>query len=1299
MREFNRYFYLQLIDLSLYHFRFIMNRNLYILILLTFAFKTFGQLTIDHATGRGSATIPIHTVSEGKLAIPITLYYDASGIQVGANSSQVGLNWSLNTVGQITRVVRDLPDEGWAQFRINNGPVVSEWNYLTNADAPLLVPDKKWAAFRDCEPDLFILSLNGQTYQFYMGPGPETTSTVLKPKVVLVKQEQDISIEPIVAASKATPYTGQPSYTLHELLTKNGEIMGLLGFKVTDTNGVVYYFGESAAEREYAFSYDTYKRSNYLFHSYFNNINIALSTSAPYAWKISRMVLPKVASTNTDNYQEIKFTYQRTRTVKLPLPPLLERDYTIGYNELASNQGNLPDSLPPRNGSDTLQTGAAPQAIAAGCNPVPRLKACGQGPYSCVLTTDRLIQLEATLVKIEGASFAIDLNASSLLMGPEPANIGAIVVDYQTGSFSSTQDRSVLESNQLAFGESTILADNRPSPILALPSTPLLRNILITDKKSNKQLGYYLDYEYYNYYLNQTQNRGLYETPYAQLQLKGVYPLLIESGSLQLDNGYSFTYNGSFLPDPANAARDAWGYANGQDDNLNKTGFISTPPPCEAPDSDLSPNLTFAQLGSLKSIKLPTGGTSSFVYELHDGNYFEGFSEVYSNGTADTAGFRPIGGLRVKQIMTTDPLRQSTYKRNYTYKLSDSPTARSSGFLSVWPDQFSYFNSERIYYVVPSQYAFITNRFINGSYITYSRVKEEQIALVNSTETTNGYTLYDFTTSGERLPFISEGQYLVGGTAPRIGPCYSLFSYDGNLPTYSYLKGTPQAVRVYNKDGQLQQETFFTYTAVDKKAELGLKAGVKLPSMRINVDGNEIINSFSQAYAGGLNPGFIAQSGALVSGFYLATIIVLSSFLGSGNPIDNTNYSKLKSYTTPAAVVYLAEKKDVSYSSDGTTSLATLTTYTYGSLTHHQPTAVITDYATTNNPDGNTTSKQEVRLVYNTDYNLTSSPTKNDELKGLDALAARKVLTPIETITIQNERVIGGTYTQYHGDHADASAFGLPKTSWALELESPVPVNSFPFTSVGSGEIAKSGAYKAQAIIQSYNARGLPTVSVDAHNPNVVTSTTYDNTGFLPVTSSVTTPGGKVYTTSYDYTTPLFGVSKVSNPDGSFASYEYDGLGRPKVTRDLTNNVVRSVTYTSVGTPTANDQITIRLQPGTLTGAGPIKQLVQGTVVSSAEIQTIKQPSTSGKVTIQAIPTAGASLVYDLKGPTVSSPSIPVNKQTTTKDLVTNYAFDERYGYGFVPVTGTYQLTVKAYSQEEGQGVLLSQKTIQFTIQ
>lgn len=83
----------------------------------------YSAIPVNFNTGTPNIEIPLYTIQCGNITLPISLNYHASGITVDQIATWVGLGWSLNAGGVITKTVLDKADD-------TNGIVVmksSEW--------------------------------------------------------------------------------------------------------------------------------------------------------------------------------------------------------------------------------------------------------------------------------------------------------------------------------------------------------------------------------------------------------------------------------------------------------------------------------------------------------------------------------------------------------------------------------------------------------------------------------------------------------------------------------------------------------------------------------------------------------------------------------------------------------------------------------------------------------------------------------------------------------------------------------------------------------------------------------------------------------------------------------------------------------------------------------------------------------------------------------------------------------------------------------------------------------------------
>jgi len=70
----------------------------------------FGDIPVGYYNGIADVSIPLYSISEAGLEIPITLRYHSGGVKVEDQANNVGLNWSLEPGGAIIQIINGKPD-------------------------------------------------------------------------------------------------------------------------------------------------------------------------------------------------------------------------------------------------------------------------------------------------------------------------------------------------------------------------------------------------------------------------------------------------------------------------------------------------------------------------------------------------------------------------------------------------------------------------------------------------------------------------------------------------------------------------------------------------------------------------------------------------------------------------------------------------------------------------------------------------------------------------------------------------------------------------------------------------------------------------------------------------------------------------------------------------------------------------------------------------------------------------------------------------------------------------------------
>lgn len=122
------------------------------------ALGKYGSTPVGLHTGIPEISIPLYTVKSGNLELPISISYHASGVKVNEIASWVGLGWSLNAGGVVTRSVVGKSDEGgfW-NMTVKNATQLSSSDYIYM---------KGIADGGDGESDLYFFNFNGRSGKF-----------------------------------------------------------------------------------------------------------------------------------------------------------------------------------------------------------------------------------------------------------------------------------------------------------------------------------------------------------------------------------------------------------------------------------------------------------------------------------------------------------------------------------------------------------------------------------------------------------------------------------------------------------------------------------------------------------------------------------------------------------------------------------------------------------------------------------------------------------------------------------------------------------------------------------------------------------------------------------------------------------------------------------------------------------------------------------------------------------------------------------------------------------------------------
>ncbi|MDR2270603.1 MAG: hypothetical protein LBF27_06825 [Sphingobacterium sp.] len=164
----------------------------------------YGHTPVGHYTGIPAIDIPLYEIDLDGKKIPISLSYHASGIRVAQESSSVGLGWSLNLGGCITKTVNGEDDfvstnNAFKSFYFDNLNLTGLKSDLHTMTKPQ-INDKYWQYlnYAKGEPDMYYYNFAGFSGKMFFDKVGTTykggTNTNASAKAVLLSPKKTIEV-------------------------------------------------------------------------------------------------------------------------------------------------------------------------------------------------------------------------------------------------------------------------------------------------------------------------------------------------------------------------------------------------------------------------------------------------------------------------------------------------------------------------------------------------------------------------------------------------------------------------------------------------------------------------------------------------------------------------------------------------------------------------------------------------------------------------------------------------------------------------------------------------------------------------------------------------------------------------------------------------------------------------------------------------------------------------------------------------------------------------------------------------
>ena len=1015
---------------------------------------------VSHYTGTTDISIPLYEIQLKDLSVPIGLTYNPQDIQVSTVPSNVGLGWSLNVGGVITRAVKNIPDDARQDYCIG-----TEEFDQSEIGTPLDdFPYCKWGylyAISDGEP--FVQSNNGVEW------GYRGTSTYNLDLDGIYANRNSVTPEEAVLENFAYPLWAIPNFNEEfnwsdATARPIGNVQNL--FKMyTDLEPDVFYFSfpgysgkfvfdvengspkiKTIPYQDLQFTYQTDATTGrlmsftvtdgmgvvYIFEDVENTILVEENATGPFptrrstynsAWWLSRI--------NTPKGETLNFSYESESISSLnsTIAPTLLDMFDARQGSVSSLNNN--------------------EAISLYINDTKRI--------SSIYNDDILVEFGANHTRqdlVDGSTgmaiTSITINAASVASEPDRIRKFELTYDY----FLSEENKTL----------SSFFTANAHNGIKRLR----LRSVQEFGKNDTNEIPKYVfDYNYYDYN-NDT--------------------------SKKFPNRYSYNL-------------DLWGYANGANNVTPVPSHHIYPDHYEKGDlrmfsiygkssyigrhlttagGDRLPNASYMDIGVLTKITYPTGGSTAYVYEPHkfvmDGEEFIG------------------GGLRINSIIKDDD-QGGTITYNYRYTLSTNSNVSSGKIVSLpmyanlptsryltspIDDQLLTTEEERLQ-VYSGRYSYSVSDLgrTSGSNVGYTKVIE-YLSANGSANFDNGRTEYSFSfpaAFGEQNDVVDDGC-----TIEKNGICDGMYNTTRVHNFFMYGDDRSQGQLEYYPESSLSHLT-------PSNPNYDWNRGLLLNKKYYSAD-NSLIQEEVMEYATYFPNNQTAPT--KVYGIKMAEFDVKSSFEGNLGFTRNYAFRVAKYELLTDVAKVLSSKTIIDYEVGTTSSVSKTMDYKYEGADHKNVTEITENTSISD--------RLITKYKYPFDYPVFN-PIHEGE--GIYALRQKNISAiPVEVSEYISKA--GNEYLKNSSLITYQLMDGIPEPLRQFRIETDDLISDFVPSSLSGpqGFFTKDPRYVEKAHFKNYDSRG-NVLEVEDKTSGITTSYLWGYNNTLPIAKVVNAENGQ----------------------------------------------------------------------------------------------------------------------------------------------------------------------------------------------
>jgi len=1033
------------------------------------ALGKYGDVPVGLYTGVPNISIPLYTVSFGKFSFPISLSYFAGGLRVTELASQVGLGWSLNAGGVVTRSVNVKPDElgymshgRWADI----DTLIKQGSLVQQAVGGSL----------DLVPDNFSFNFAGRSGKFIIDATAENKAHL-------------IPFQPL-----------QITYPRY-----------LDSIQIVDENGIIYRFSTSEI-------------------SYTEGSGL----DGPYtsSWYLTRIITP---------YGNAEFTYS-TDIEDIVSEQKSELDYTKLDGLCDDVNGGQPPIAQVRAGVKVLKSIVTPSGTINFYSAANRSDAL----YRSKLDSMVVLDLKGNRIKKIGLNYSYFGSVTSSSIKARRLKLDSLseegatsaVIRWHTFDYLSPASVPPTDSkSQDIWG-----FYNGKGNLKLLPALDTYwgqRHIILQgadrDPDAGKaQVGMLTKITYptggATEFVYEGNDFGYRKTKVVNDRLK-IYSSQYVTARSQpgKPTGLLDEYSEFVVPFLQDVSIDYSGTNNGlTSPDGNPSVYLYKVGPNSSLTLLWQKGTLMTGFSTLMSLDSGLYRIRAVVDDFVTSTQLANISATWYNW-GDTLRVNPTGGIRIKEIITTDRLNPTPQVRRFIYRDLTDPRRSSGNIVS----DFSFVETKTTYpgakgckFLIRSSFPISTTSTTHGSNVGYAYVKE----LVNDSA------------SGAKVSAFSQGN-----------PNGSLQEYVG-APMNDFL--TP----VQKSDKYAQDYDYFRGSLLSE---------TYLDSTGRSLSRTDIIYNFDSLSNGNY---YVAKA---IYGYTFPTVNQILC-----GQLDCTREPSVLGWRLiPTAIecpwIYEVQRKETFYGTPGDSALVRLVKSYYENPSHAQLTR-----QTEIKSDGKTATSY---FKYPLDFSLPANPSDPDAA-GIKYLQDKHVIgSVIEKYTTGDYATdISGAIITYNADKP------FPKSVWGYEPDGSL--TGYVPARINNGLLLKDSRYKQRVSFDQYDSSGnilqqgkvfdapeiylwgynnqYPVASVVGANYATVASIVNKDILRAPVSPQalrdelnklrINLPSALV--TTYTYI-PLIGVSSETDPAGRTTYFEYDVFGRLKLVKDRDGKILKQIDY------------------------------------------------------------------------------------------------------------------------------------------